>query len=126
MPSEFPVYPLSINWLLSLLCLALFVSFINNVSQQIQIGNIINHVYRNTMRSLKYQIEKETTCLPVRFPTPRTGPWCTVRYQATSTQISRSVFLRVARRLDIIVKMCVLVGQFINRRDRAFFGKSYA
>ena len=53
-----PTLSIIVNSLLSLVCLALFVSFINDVSKDIQIGNIINHVYQDTLRSMRREIEE--------------------------------------------------------------------
>ena len=115
-----PSLSIVINCLLSLLCLALFVSFINNVSQDIQIGNIINHVYRDTIRSIRYEVEEETY-VPART-LPNTQGWTTV-YSPLSgylNEISRRFLLRVTRRLNVVIRMRVPIGQFINRRDELF------
>ena len=115
-----PSLSIVINCLLSLLCLGLFVAFINNVSQDIQIGNIINHVYRDTMRSLRDELEQETYV--ASHTLPDTQSWTKV-YSPLSgylNEISRRALLRSAKHLDVVIKMAVPVGQFINRRDLLF------
>ena len=115
-----PSLSIVINGLLSLFCLALFVSFINDVSKDIQIGNIINHVYRDTIRSIRYEVENETY-VPTRT-LPNTEDW-TVVYSPLSgylNEIRRRFLLRATHRLDIVIRLCGPVGQFINRRDHLF------
>ena len=115
-----PSLSIVVNGLLALFCLALFVSFINNVSQDIQIGNIINHVYRDTLQSLRYEI-KEEKYVPTRT-LPDTSGW-TIIYSPLSgylNEISRNFLMRATRRLNVVIKMQVPVGQFINRRDELF------
>ena len=115
-----PSLSIVINCLLSLLCLALFVWFINDVSQDIQIGNIINHVYRDTLESLRYEVEEETY-VPAHT-LPDTADWTIVHSPLSGylNEISRRFFLRVTHRFDVVVKMSIPVGQFVNRRDELF------
>ena len=115
-----PSLSIVVNGLLSLFCLALFVSFINDVSKDIQIGNIINHVYRDTMQSLHYEVEKETY-VPAHT-LPDTKDWTPVQSTVSGylNEIRRSYLLGTAHRLGVVVKMCVSIGQFVNRRDELF------
>ncbi len=115
-----PTLSIITSSLLSLLCLALFVSFINEVSRDIQIGNIINHVYRDTVRAIRHETEKETY---VPSPTlPDTTGWTLVESQDSDylNDVNRRSLLHTARRLDVTVKLCVPIGKFINRLDPLF------
>jgi uncharacterized membrane protein len=115
-----PTLSIIVSGLLSLLCLALFVSFINEVSRDIQIGNIVNHVYRDTMQAIRHETEKETY---VPSPTlPDTSRWTLIESQESGylDEINRSSLLRVARRLDVTLKLCVPIGKFVNRLDPMF------
>lgn len=105
--------------LLSLLCLALFVAFINTVSQSIQIGNIINHVYQDTLHAL--QREAQDTHVP-SHNLPDTQDWTTVFSPRSGylDEINNFFFLRITRRHKVTIRMCVPNGQFINRRDPLF------
>ena len=112
-----PSLSIVINCLLSLFCLALFVSFINDVSKDIQIGNIINQVYHDTMQTIRHEI-KEETYVPAHT-LPDTQHWVMV-YSPLSgylNGIRRNYLLRTMKRLDVAIKLEVPVGQFINRRD---------
>ncbi len=115
-----PTLSIIVSSLLSLLCLALFVSFINEVSRDIQIGNIINHVYRDTVRAIRYETEKETYVPPSTLPD--TAQWTLVESQDSGylDQINRGTLLRAARRLDVTLKLCVPLGKFINQLDPMF------
>lgn len=116
-----PSLSIIITCLLSLLCLGLFVTFINEVSQDIQIGNIINHVYRDTLRSLRHEIEQETY-VPAHT-LPDTTHWTAVHSSLSGgylNEISQRALLRATRQYDVVLKMVVPLGQFINRRDRLF------
>ena len=112
-----PSLSIVISCLLSLFCLALFVSFINNVSQDIQIGNIVNHVYQDTMRSLRHEIETETYVS--EHTLPNTEEWTVIHSPVSGyiNEIRRNYLLRATRRLDVVLKMKIPVGQFVNRRD---------
>ena len=115
-----PTLSIITNCLLSLVCLALFVSFINEVSKDIQIGNIINHVYRDTLRAIRHEVEHETYVAPATLPD--TGAWTTVTSPRSGyvNKVTHSFFLRVANRFRVTVKLCFPVGKFINRRDPLF------
>ena len=106
--------------LLSLFCLGLFVAFINNVSQSIQIGNIINHVYRDTLKAIR-QEQKVTHVPPAQLPD--TSDWSVV-YSPLSgylDNISTRFFLYATAQQDVTIRMCVPNGQFINRHDPLFW-----
>lgn len=114
-----PTLSIITNSLLSLLCLALFVSFINDVSKDIQIGNIIHHVYQDTLRALR--VETDGTYVdPATLPD--TSHWTVMRSPQSGylNDVSSRFFLRAALRLEVIVKLCVPLGMFINRRDPLF------
>lgn len=115
-----PSLSIVVNGLLSLFCLALFVSFISDVSKDIQIGNIINHVYRDTIRSLRYEIEEEMY-VPIHT-LPDTEGWTVVHSPVSGylNEIRRRFLLRATHRLGVVVRMRVPIGQFINRRDELF------
>ena len=115
-----PSLSIVVNSGLTLLCLGLFVLFINKISQDIQIGNIISHVYRDTLQALRYEVKNETY-VPIHT-LPDTKDW-TVVYSPLSgylNEINRRLFLRITRRLGVTVRMSVSVGQFVNRRDKLF------
>ena len=105
--------------LLTLFCLALFISFINRVSQDIQIGNIVNRVYDDTLRALKR--EKEVTHVP-GHQLPDTEGWMTVDspFSGYLDEVNEYFFLQATRSLDVTVRLCVPNGKFINRRDPLF------
>ena len=115
-----PTLSIIVSSLLSLLCLALFVSFINEVSKDIQIGNIINHVYRDTVRAICHEIEEETYVPSSTLPD--TTRWTPVESQDSDylNEVNKKSLLRTARRLDVTVKLCVPIGTFINRLDPMF------
>ena len=115
-----PTLSIIVSSLLSLLCLALFVSFINEVSKDIQIGNIINHVYRDTVRAICHEIEEETYVPSSTLPD--TTRWTPVESQDSDylNEVNKKSLLRTARRLDVTVKLCVPIGTFINQLDPMF------
>ncbi len=115
-----PTLSIIVNSLLSLVCLALFVSFINDVSKDIQIGNIINHVYQDTLRAIRREVEKGTYVASATLP--ETQAWTEIASPRSGylNSVSERFFLRATRRLDVTVKLCVPLGKFVNRRDPLF------
>jgi uncharacterized membrane protein len=115
-----PTLSIIFTSLLSLVCLALFVSFINEVSKDIQIGNIINHVYRDTLHAIRYEKEKETYVAAATLPDTR--GWTEVASPRSGylNAVSKRFFLRATRRFDLTVTLCVPLGKFINRLDPLF------
>ncbi len=115
-----PTLSIIFTSLLSLICLALFVSFINEVSKDIQIGNIINHVYRDTLHAIRHEKEKETYVAAATLPD--TQRWTEIASPRSGylNAVSERFFLRATRRFDLTVKLCVPLGKFINRLDPLF------
>lgn len=112
-----PTLSVTINAFLSLICLGLFISFINSISQIIQIGNIINDLHKSTTKGIEEEISKE-----VHIPShqlPDMERW-SVTYSPLSgylDNIDHASLLKVVCKLDITLKVCVPLGQFVNHRD---------
>ena len=115
-----PTLSIIVNSLLSLVCLALFVSFINEVSKDIQIGNIINHVYQDTLRAMRHEVEEATYVVPGTLPDTQAWTMIASPRSGYLNAVSERFFLRATRRFDVTVRLCVPLGKFINQRDPLF------
>ncbi len=116
-PFGVPSLSVITNVTLSFLCLALFISFINNVSQSIQIGNIIADLYEVTSKGITHEGEHETFVPTHQLPDM--DHWAIINSPISGylNSISDRSLTKVTRDLDITLKICVPIGQFVNNRD---------
>lgn len=117
---DIPVLSLTITALLGILCLVLFIIFIQSISSDIQIGNIINKIYRDTLKSMDLIKTK------IRVPEsqlPDSTDWEVLESPVSGylDEINDSILIEKACRMDISVKMMVTVGQFVNQKDPFFY-----
>ncbi|WPP48571.1 DUF2254 domain-containing protein [Catalinimonas niigatensis] len=116
-PFGVPSLSVITNAALSFVCLGLFISFINNVSQNIQIGNIIRDIHLNTLKGITYEIENEVYIPPHQLPDM--SAWFAVPspFSGYLNGIDYASIAKVARGLDITLKVCVPIGRYVNQRD---------
>lgn len=115
-----PSLSIIINAILSLVCLALFVSFIRSISENIQIGNIINSLYNDTSKSLELNMEKKIYISGGKLP--QTDQWMIIKspFSGYFDDINERLLLRRTKSMDITLKMMVSIGGFVNQRDPFF------
>jgi uncharacterized membrane protein len=112
-----PSLSVTINALLSIICLGLFISFINNISQIIQIGNIVRDLHAKTLKGLQYEINREVYVPQEQLPD--TGKWPVI-YSSISgylDSVEHRYLLRMSSEMDVKLRFCLPLGQFVNRRD---------
>lgn len=112
-----PTLSVTINALLSLICLGLFISFINNISQIIQIGNIISDLHMGTLKGINQEINLEIYIPPHQLPDME--HWYVTHSPLSGylDSIDHASLLKVVCELDITLKVCIPLGQFVNQRD---------
>ena len=117
---QVPSLAIIINAVLALVCLGMFISFIHAVSQTIQIGNLIMNIYRDTLEALSEEIEERIYVPEEQLPdmqhwtvmkSPISGYFYRLEYRR---------FLRIAKKLNICVKLIIPVGMFVNKQDAIF------
>lgn len=116
-PFGVPSLSVVTNVILSFVCLGLFISFINEISQNIQVGNIISELHLNTLRGIKYEMKREVYIPPHQLPDMTS--WYTIHSPLSGyiNSIDDASITKVAQDLDITLKVCVPIGQFVNHRD---------
>ncbi|WKN32734.1 DUF2254 domain-containing protein [Porifericola rhodea] len=114
---QVPSLSVIVNVLLSIICLALFISFINRISQDIQIGNIINELYQATVKGIEYEIEHEVYVPDSELPDM--AQWSAVKSLISGylDTIDDKRLIRTAKNMDVVLKICIPIGQFVNRKD---------
>jgi uncharacterized membrane protein len=115
-----PSLSVTINALLSIICLGLFISFINNISQIIQIGNIVRDLHTKTLRGLQYEIDREVYVPPEQLPDTEKWPVIYSSISGYLDSVDHGYLLRACSEMDIKVRFCLTLGQFVNRRDPLF------
>lgn len=120
---EVPGISVVVNAFLAFVCLALFVAFIRSISEHIQIGNIIDALYKNTRRSMEAEMEKRVHIAEDKLI--NTEKW-TIIYSPLSgyfDSINESQLIRSAADMDITIRLMVPMGSYINR-NFPFFSAS--
>lgn len=116
---DVPILAILINAFLSLVCLILFIIFIQAISFNIQIGNIINKIYRDTIKSIDYEVNRERI---QKDELPNADQW-EVQESPLSGYldgIDHTLILKKAKRMGIQIRMLVAVGRFVNQKDPLF------
>ncbi|WP_277485159.1 DUF2254 domain-containing protein [Catalinimonas alkaloidigena] len=112
-----PTLSVTINALLGLICLGLFIYFINSISQIIQIGNIISDLYMNTLEGIRHEINEEVYIPPNELPDIEAWQLTYSPVSGYMDSIDHASLLSLASKLDIRLKICVPLGQFVNHLD---------
>ncbi len=117
---EIPSLSIIINTLLSLISLALFVSFIQSISEDIQIGNIINNIYAKTLKSLEREIQKKTYVSEDTLPD--TAHWHVIKSPVSGyyNNVDERTFLKTTQKLGVAVKILIPAGKYISRGEPFF------
>ncbi|MFP4089977.1 MAG: DUF2254 domain-containing protein [Cyclobacteriaceae bacterium] len=116
-PFGVPSLSVITNAVLSFVCLGLFISFINNVSQNIQVGNIISELHKAALKGIKHEIRKEIYVPPHQLPDMTR--WSVIHSPVSGylNNIEYASIAKLAQNLDVTLKICVPIGQFVNQRD---------
>ncbi len=117
---EVPSLSIIMAAVLSLICLALFIAFVQSISQNIQIGNIIHRIYQDTCKTLTHEIEEETY-IPAH-QLPDTERWTPVGTPISGYfhSINKAVFIRRTAAMDITLRMYAPLGSFMHHGDVIF------
>ena len=116
---DVPILAVLINAFLSLVCLILFIAFIQAISTNIQIGNIINKIYRDTLKSLDYEIGRDHIR---EDELPNMDQWEALESPVSGylDGIDHKLIRKKASQMGIKIKMLVAVGRFVNQKDPLF------
>ncbi len=114
-----PSLSILVNALLSLLCLALFLAFIRSISESIQIGRIINSLYKDTRDALE-EVKEEDSFEQEKLPDM--SSWHLIRSNISGyfDSIVERQMLKTAKDLDITLQLMIPFGSFVNRKDPFF------
>ena len=116
-PFGVPTLSVTVNAVLAFACLGLFISFINQVSKSIQIGNIISDLHEEANQGLEDQMDKYTY-VP-EHTLPATDHWTAVPSPISGylNSIDHKSMVQIARDMDITCRLSVPIGQFLNVQD---------
>lgn len=117
---DVPILSIIINAVLTFVSLAFFVIFIQSISQNIQIGEIINKIYREAHKSLDREVMNKNRMSAQELPD--INQWETVYSQISGylDDIDESLLVKKSGSIDITIKLLIPIGGFVNQRD-AFF-----
>lgn len=118
---DVPVLSTIVTAFLSLVCLVLFIIFIQSISRDIQIGNIINKVYKDTLKGISLEKEKKKHLCEDEMPD--VNQWEIVKSSVSGylDSINDQFLIGKLEKMDITMKMVVAVGRFVNQRDVFFY-----
>ena len=116
-PFGVPTLSVTVNAVLAFACLGLFISFINQVSKSIQIGNIISDLHEEATQGLEDQMDKYTY-VP-EHTLPATDHWTSVPSPISGylNSIDHKSMVQIAHDMDITCRLSVPIGQFLNVQD---------
>lgn len=115
-----PTLSIIISALLSLVCLALFIKFIQSISSQIQIGNIISQIYEDASSKLKEEIKDEDYIMASELP--QINQWMVVKSPVAGyfNSVNSRTLLKRLKHMNITIKMLVPLGSYVNQKDPFF------
>ncbi|MEK6476455.1 DUF2254 domain-containing protein [Catalinimonas sp. 4WD22] len=119
-----PTLSVAINALLCLVCLGLFISFINNISQIIQIGNIIGSLHTSTLKGITHEINEEVYIPPHQLPDVKGWHLTISPISGYLDSIDHASLLKLASKLGVMLKICVPLGRFVNQGDPILLSSS--
>lgn len=102
-PYQIPGFTILIGILLGPICLGLFVFFIHSISQAIQINNILQRLYRETLASLERLAEKMESHQPSGTPMGAGWNWFGIPSPRFGQlmNVSESSLVEIAREKDL-------------------------
>lgn len=115
--SVLPSLAILISAFLGLISLALFVKFLNDISDQIQIKNIIKRIHHSTLCKLKLLKEESKTQI-----IPEVKTWFTYFSRETGyiQSINEKEILNLADKHNIILKVDIVMGEYITEKQQLF------
>ena len=115
-----PIFSLITNASLCLICLILFIIFIQEISVEVQPGNIVNKIYEDTLKGIETELNKERLD-PHQVPAVQTWSELESPVSGYLDEVVHSLINKTCTKLDITIKMKVAVGRFVNKRDPFFY-----
>lgn len=97
----------------TILCLAFFVYFIHSISAAIQIGNILESIYKLTLDKLREEISKdEGKALPAIF---ETGDWRELNsdFSGYLQKVDKKAIIELCRKHDVVLEFMQPLGHFV-------------
>jgi uncharacterized membrane protein len=97
----------------TILCLAFFVYFIHSISTSIQIGNILESIYRMTLDKLENELEQdEGNTIPAIF---ETGDWHELdsNYTGYFQRVDRDALVELSQKYGTVLEFLQPLGHFV-------------
>ena len=106
---QIPTLGILLSMIFSILCLGMFIYFIDSISKSIQVDNILQRIFQKT----KYQIEKSGIAQKP-FQMPNTDGWCTVHADSSGylKQVEYGQLRNVCQANDITIEITENPGFF--------------
>lgn len=117
-----PVYNFGIllNSGLVFLCIILFVSIISNVSRDLQVSNITENIYKETLKRIGHE---KTNASMEQLDLIKDSGW--IAYPGTEhgylQQIGQEELLRIAHEHDLMIKIPLITGKYYLAGDILFY-----
>lgn len=108
-----PGFAIFLAMCFAIICLAFFVYFIHSISQTIQIGNILQEIYKMSFKRLSKEIEEDNNLkATVNY---EQAEWNDLKSPRTGylQSIDKDAILRVCREHDIVLDFNAPLGNFI-------------
>ncbi|PKV75471.1 DUF2254 domain-containing protein [Pontibacter ramchanderi] len=97
----------------TILCLAFFVYFIHSISTAIQIGNILEDIYKLTLQKLRKELEQdEGKELPAIF---ESGDWQLLNSSKSGylQKVDKSAVIELCRKHNVVLEFLQPLGHFV-------------
>lgn len=110
---QLPGFSILIGILFTVICLCAFVYFIHNISQRIQINNILDHIFFTAKRRMEHLIEEENISAEDNFP--ETEDWHTYNSENSNylQNISKKNLLEICKKEKIQLRIIPVKGDFV-------------
>ncbi len=103
--------------ILGVLCLSMFVYFIHTISQSIQIDQIIERIFRKTLKKIKNNDEQASNSSEIN-----SGQWQSVKSISSGyfRKINEKSLLEIALKNNLIIEVMPEPGNFVHEGDDLF------
>ncbi|MDO6391409.1 DUF2254 domain-containing protein [Pontibacter sp. BT731] len=111
--TELPGVAVFLAMCFTIICLAFFVYFIHSISTAIQIGNILESIYKHTLHKLRKEIEQdEGKELSAIF---ETGNWQSLDSSQSGylQKVERNAIVELCMKYDVVLEFLQPLGQFV-------------
>ncbi len=116
--TKLPLFGIFIGEVLGVICLSMFVFFIHSISQAIQIDQIIERIYKKTLK----QINAEEDSKDSKSTEISTKDW--ENFKSISSGYFRKIdennLLEISEENDFVIEIIPEIGDFIHKGDDLF------